>query len=58
MSEYTVRPNKQIEGIDMFEYDFKMYADDILLSLSNPAKSTSHLLKLVKTFGYFIVLVF
>ncbi len=47
--------NKNITGITLFNYDFKanFYADDILLTLSRPAHSVPHLLKLISDFGLF-----
>ena len=44
----AIRANKNITGINLSEYDFKpnLYADDILLTLSNPTYSIPYLLKL------------
>lgn len=49
----AIRANKNITGINLSEYDFKanLYADDILLTLSNPTYSIPHLLKLIEKFG-------
>lgn len=47
--------NQNIIGITLFIHDFKanLYADDILLTLSRPAQSVPHLLKLISDFGLF-----
>lgn len=52
---YAYRNNQNITGITLFNYDFKanLYADDILLTLSRPALSVPHLLKLISDFGIF-----
>ena len=51
----AIRENQSITGIKLFNYDFKanLYADDILLTLSRPALSVPHLLKLISDFGVF-----
>lgn len=47
--------NTDITGIRIGGHDFKlnMYADDILLTLSNPVHSISKVLELIKSFGKF-----
>uniref|UniRef100_A0A667ZNP8 Reverse transcriptase domain-containing protein n=1 Tax=Myripristis murdjan TaxID=586833 RepID=A0A667ZNP8_9TELE len=49
----SIRANQQISGIKMYDYDFKinLFADDILLTLSNPEISVKHLFKLINEFG-------
>ncbi len=51
----AIRANKQIRGVKMYDYDFKinLFADDILLTLSKPENSVKHLFKLINEFGSF-----
>lgn len=49
----AIRSNKNISGITLHNYDFKinLFADDVLLTLSPPEKSIPHLLQLICDFG-------
>uniref|UniRef100_A0A8C6WXR2 Reverse transcriptase domain-containing protein n=1 Tax=Neogobius melanostomus TaxID=47308 RepID=A0A8C6WXR2_9GOBI len=49
----AIRANENIQGIDIGGYNFKasLYADDILLTLTNPNQSISQLLTLLELFG-------
>lgn len=51
----AIREHVIINGIKIGEYDFKinLYADDILLTLSNPRHSIPEVLKIVKLFSTF-----
>lgn len=49
----AIRAQEEIHGITVCDYEYKanLFADDILLTLSNPTHSIPHVLQLIDSFG-------